>query len=396
MSRSLTEGRNARTAKGITTLLPGLALIATLAAGAAPATAAEQQQAPTVTVTHPQVREIIEWDEFTGRFEAVERVEIRARVSGYLDSVHFDEGQIVDKGDLLFVIDPRPYEATEARAAAELARAQSELKLADLDLQRGERLLRQNAISEEEVDRRRATRQEAAANVTAAEAELRTARLNLEYTRITAPVSGRISSRRVDVGNLIAAGDQGQALTTIVSLDPLHFVFDVSESEYLRYVRLRGQHHIAGGVMPAELRLLDEGDWTHEGQVDFIDNSLDQETGTLRMRAVFNNPDGLLRPGIFGRLRLPATDRREALLIPDAAVMADQAAKMVMTVTENGTVKPQQVTLGPLKGDMRVVRSGLSVKDRIIVEGLLRARPGAKVNARIRQPDTVQKVVVNP
>lgn len=391
MRRSPMESWNAWIAKGKAGLLLGLGCIAALVAN--PVAAAEEQQAPEVTVTHPEVRKIIEWDEFTGRFEAVERVDIRARVSGYLESVHFEEGQIVEKGDLLFVIDPRPYEAAAARAEAELARAKSQQKLADLDMQRGERLLKQNAISQEEVDRRRASRQEADSNVAAAEAELRTARLDLEYTRITSPVSGRISNRRIDVGNLIAAGDQGQTLTSVVSLDPLHFVFDASESEYLKYVRQRGGH-MDGGSLPAELRLLDEQNWAHDGRIDFIDNSLDQDTGTLRMRAVVDNPDGLLRPGIFGRLRLPATDAQKALLIPDEAIMADQAAKMVMTVTEDGTVKPQQVELGPLKGDMRVVRSGLSVKDRVIVEGLLRARPGSKVNAQLRQPTAAEKVVV--
>lgn len=392
---SKTPSRNGRTARELTSLVLGLGLTAGLFLNASAVRAQEQQQAPTVTVAHPELREIIEWDEFTGRFEAVERVEIRARVSGYLESVEFEEGQIVNKGDLLFVIDPRPYEAAVARADADLARAQSQLKLADLDLQRGERLLKQNAISQEEVDTRRATRQEASANVAAAEAQLRTARLDLGYTRITAPVTGRISSRRIDVGNLITNGDQGQTLTSIVSLDPLHFIFDVSESEYLKYVRLRGSDGQLAGTMPAELRLLDEKKWTHEGRIDFIDNSLDENTGTLRMRAVFTNPDGLLRPGIFGRLRLPATDRQQALLIPDAAVLADQSAKMVMTVGEDNTVRPQQVELGSLQGDMRVVRSGLKTGDKVIVEGLLRAQPGNKVNPQMKTADKADKVVAN-
>lgn len=395
MSSSIKPSSSGWITKGVTGLLLGLGLAGGLASAANP-DRAQEPQAPTVTVAHPQVREIIEWDEFTGRFEAVERVELRARVSGYLESVHFEEGQIVDKGDLLFVIDPRPYEAAAARAEAELTQAHSQLKLADLDLQRGERLLKQNAISQQEVDTRRATHQEARANVAAAEAALRTARLELGYTRITAPVSGRISSRRVHVGNLIAAGEQGQALTSIVSLDPLHFVFDVSEAEYLRYVRLRGgQGRLTGDPgLPAGLRLLDEKAWTHEGYIDFIDNSLDQNTGTLRMRAVFSNPDGLLRPGIFGRLRLPATDPQQALLIPDAAVMADQSAKMVMTVAGDGTVRPQPVELGPLHGDMRIVRSGLSASDQVIVEGLLRARPGSKVTPQL-QPETAEKVAAH-
>lgn len=394
MSSNHTQIRKSWAALGLTGLLLGLGLFGGLGAGSSPAMAAGTE-VPIVTVAHPKIREIIEWDEFTGRFEAVQRVEVRARVSGYLQSVHFEEGQIVNQGALLFVIDPRPYEAAVARAEAELARARSQLKLADLDMRRAEWLLKKNAISQEEGDTRRATRQQADANVAAAEAALRTARLELGYTRISAAVSGRLSSRRVDVGNLITAGEQGQVLTTLVSLDPLHFVFDVSEADYLKYVRLRGgQGELAGGSgLPAELRLQDEKGWTHRGYIDFIDNSLDENTGTLRMRAVFSNPHGLLRPGIFGRLRLPATDPQHALLIPDAAVMADQSAKVVMTVADDGTVKPQPVELGPLYGDLRVVRSGLSADDRVIVGGLLRARPGSKV--RPQPLDAAEKMAVN-
>ncbi|AFI85687.1 efflux RND transporter periplasmic adaptor subunit [Methylophaga nitratireducenticrescens] len=348
-----------------------------------------EQNLPRVQVVEPEVRTLTEWKEFTGRFEAVEMVELRARVTGYLDKVHFDDGQMVEKGDLLFEIDPRPYEAAVARAEAELSRMDSQLKLAELDTKRGERLLTQSAISQEEVDTRRARFQEANANVASAAAALKTARLDLEYAKITAPVSGRISNRRVDVGNLIGSGDTGQVLTTIVSLDPLHFVFDVSETEYLELIRLpEGQEQLINGrTMPTELKLIDEKDWTREGRIDFVDNRLDENTGTLRMRVVVDNADGVLRPGLFARLRLPTSQNAEAMLIPDKAIVTDQAAKVVMTVDDEGKVIPKPVELGTLQGDMRVIRSGLTVSDRIIVEGLLRARPGTKVNAVSYQAD---------
>ncbi|HAO25943.1 MULTISPECIES: efflux RND transporter periplasmic adaptor subunit [unclassified Methylophaga] len=352
-------------------------------------TASAEQNLPRVQVIQPEIRALTEWKEFTGRFEAVEMVELRARVTGYLDKVHFQDGQMVEKGDLLFEIDPRPYEAAVARAEAELARMDSQLKLADLDTKRGERLLTQSAISQEEVDTRRARFQEANANVASAAAALKTAKLDLQYAKITAPVSGRISNRRVDVGNLVGSGDAGQALTTIVSLDPLHFVFDVSETEYLELIRLpEGQEQLANGrTMPTQLKLIDEKEWTREGRIDFVDNRLDENTGTLRMRVVVDNADGVLRPGLFARLRLPTSQNDEAMLIPDKAIVTDQAAKVVMIVNDEGKVVPKPVELGTLQGDMRVIRSGLSQSDRIIVEGLLRARPGTEVNAVPYQAD---------
>lgn len=350
---------------------------------------AEGPPPPNVQVVQPEIRSITEWKEFTGRFEAVEMVELRARVTGYLDKVHFKDGQMVEKGDLLFEIDPRPYEAAVARAEAELARMESQLKLADLDTKRGERLLTQSAISQEEVDTRRARFQEANANVASAAADLKTAKLDLQYAKITAPVSGRISNRRVDVGNLIGSGDMGQALTTIVSLDPLHFVFDVSETEYLELIRLpEGQDQLVNGrTLPTQLKLIDEKEWTREGRIDFVDNRLDENTGTLRMRVVVDNGDGVLRPGLFARLRLPTSQNTETMLIPDKAIVTDQAAKVVMTVDAEGKVIPKPVELGTLQGNMRVVRQGLQADDRVIVEGLLKARPGTEVNAVPYQAD---------
>lgn len=348
-----------------------------------------EQNLPRVQVVQPEIRSLTEWKEFTGRFEAVEMVELRARVTGYLNKVHFQDGQMVEKDDLLFEIDPRPYDAAVARAQAELSRMESQLKLAEMDSKRGERLLTQSAISQEEVDTRRARFQEANANVASAAAAVKTAKLDLLYAKITAPVSGRISSRRVDVGNLVGSGDSGQVLTTIVSLNPLHFVFDISETEYLDLIRLpEGQEQLINGrTMPTELKLIDEKNWTREGRIDFVDNRLDENTGTLRMRVVVDNTDGVLRPGLFARLRLPISQNEEAFLIPDKAIVTDQAAKVVMTVDGEGKVIPKPVELGTLQGDMRVIRTGLSVSDRIIVEGLLRARPGVEVNAVPYQGD---------
>ena len=350
---------------------------------------AEGPPPPNVQVVQPEIRSITEWKEFTGRFEAVEMVELRARVTGYLDKVHFKDGQMVEKGDLLFEIDPRPYEAAVARAEAELARMESQLKLADLDTKRGERLLTQSAISQEEVDTRRARFQEANANVASAAADLKTAKLDLQYAKITAPVSGRISNRRVDVGNLIGSGDMGQALTTIVSLDPLHFVFDVSETEYLELIRLpEGQDQLVNGrTLPTQLKLIDEKEWTREGRIDFVDNRLDENTGTLRMRVVVDNGDGVLRPGLFARLRLPTSQNAETMLIPDKAIVTDQAAKVVMTVDAEGKGIPKPVGLGTVQGKMRVVGQGREAEDRVIVEGLLKARPGTEVNAVPYQAD---------
>lgn len=347
-----------------------------------PLLAEEQDQRPLVKVMSPEQREIIEWQEFTGRFEAVEEVAIRARVTGYLDAVHFDDGQRVNKGDLLFEIDPRPFQAALARAEAELSRVQSQLKLTELEVNRGERLLTQKAISAEEVDSRRARFQEASANVAAARAAVQTAALDLQYSKISAPVSGRISSRNIDIGNLVTTDSSAMPLTTIVKTDPLHFVFDVSEAEYLQFARVAGGEAALTGEtkVTAQIRLADENNWEREGVVDFVDNRLDQNTGTLRMRVLVENDNELLRPGIFGRLRMAITEPHVAMLIPDRAVVSDQAAKVLMVIGEEGKVTPKPVKLGTLIGnDMRVIRSGIEASDQVIVEGLLKARPGTPV-----------------
>lgn len=355
-----------------------------------PLLAEEQDNRPVVKVMTPEQREVTEWQEFTGRFEAVEEVAIRARVTGYLDAVHFKDGQMVNKGDLLFEIDPRPYQAALAHAEANLARVQSQLKLSELEVNRGERLLTQQAISAEEVDSRRARFQEANANVAAARAAVQTANLDLQYSKISSPVAGRISSRNIDIGNLVNTDSSGMPLTTIVKTNPLHFVFDVSEAEYLQFARVAGGEAALTGEseVKAQIRLADENNWERQGIVDFVDNRLDQNTGTLRMRVLVDNPDGLLRPGIFGRLRMAISEPYQALLIPDRALVSDQAAKVVMVVNSDGEVQARPVKPGMLLADeMRVIRDGIQKEDRIIIEGLLKARPGSSVKTEDYQAD---------
>ncbi|AFJ02380.1 putative Co/Zn/Cd efflux system membrane fusion protein [Methylophaga frappieri] len=365
-------------------LLPTLCYLITSSFFLVSYAAAEQRPLPEVKVMTPKVEQIIERKEFTGRFEAIEDVALRARVSGYLDAVHFKDGQQVEKGDLLFEIDPRPFKAALARAEAELSRVQSQLKLAQLELERGERLLTQKAIAAEEVDTRRARYQEANANVAASQAAVQTAALDLQYTKIVAPVTGRISSRQIDVGNLVSTEGSATPLTTIVTTNPLHFVFDVSEAEYLQLARAAGGEAALNGQteITAQLRLLDEQGWPREGLLNFVDNRIDEFTGTLRMRVKVENDEGLLRPGIFGRLRMPVSEPHEALLVPDRAVVSDQAAKILLVVNDEGIVEPRPIQPGSLQeNSMRVIESGISAEDRVIVQGLMIARPGSEVNA---------------
>jgi multidrug efflux system membrane fusion protein len=340
---------------------------------------------PPVTVARPLQKTITEWDEYTGRFTAVESVDVRARVSGFIDSIHFNEGQIVKQGDLLFVIDPRPYRLAVEQAEADVERAKAKLEIASLDVQRGTPLIRSQTLTEREFDTRKSTERDAAGQVASAEAAVKQAELNLEWTEVRAPIGGRISDKRVDAGNLITGGATGATLlTVIVSIDPIHFVFDGSEADFLRYVRLAA----AGGrpssrdvQNPVSVRLADETEYKHQGRMNFVDNVLNPKTGTIRGRAVFDNKDGLLTPGFFGRLRLFGGEH-EALLVPDAAVASDQSSKIVFTVADDGTVGTKLIELGPMVDGLRVIRSGLAPSDRIVIDGLQRARPGQKVTAQ--------------
>ena len=340
---------------------------------------------PPVDVATPLIKEITEWDEYTGQFEAVESVEIRARVSGYLEEVHFRDGQVVEKGDLLYVIDRRPFEAELARAKAAEQRALAELNLADIQLKRGEELVKRRVISIDELDTRSASRAVAAADVVAAQADIRLAELNLSFAEIKAPLTGRISDTTVDVGNLISGGTADSTLlTTIVSLDPIYFVFDASEADSLRYRRLSQQGRRPSSrenPNPVFVRLMDETNWTRYGEMNFVDNRQDPNSGTMRARAVFPNPDHLLTPGLFGRLRLIGSSEYEAMLLPDAAILSDQSRKIVMTVDEAGLVAAKMIELGPISDGLRIVRSGLSPDDRVVVRGVQRARPGQPVTA---------------
>ena len=348
---------------------------------------AEAQSAappPAVTVSHPLERKIVEWDEYTGQFAAVEYVDVRARVSGYLTEIHFQDGQLVKKGDLLFVIDPRPFQADLDQAQANLERDKAQVVSANLDLARYGALAKKEFAPQQQLEHARATAEGAIATVKGDEAALAQAKLNLEFTHITAPVGGRIGSHQVSIGNLVVGGSSGTLtlLTTIVSLDPIYFNFDMSESDYLGYQRAleKGLLTVAeGGAVPAYVRLADERGWPHEGHVDFIDNQINRGSGTIRARAVFANASLLLTPGLFGRIRVPGSEPHEAILIPDSAIVSDQSRKLVMTVAADGTVAAREIRPGPTFEGLRIVRSGLTASDTIVIDGLVRARAGAKV-----------------
>lgn len=338
---------------------------------------------PPVTVAPPLVKRIAEWDEYTGRFEAVDMVEVRSRVSGYLESVHFRDGQIVEKGQLLFVIDPRPFQAALERAKAELQRAATRLELTKTELARSERLLATRNVSQEAYDTRRQANRDAEAQVASARAQVRSAELDLEFTQIKSPIRGRISNRKVDVGNVVSGGTlQSTLLTTVVSLDPIYFVFDASEADYLRYLRSSRagtRPDSRNGEDEVYLKLADETEWSRRGRLNFVDNVLNPGSGTIRLRAVFDNPDLFLVPGVFGRLRVAGSGEYDAMLVPDAAVIADQTRRMLVAVKDDGGTDFRPVLLGPIVDGLRVVRSGISSNDRVIISGLQRARPGGKV-----------------
>jgi len=348
---------------------------ARLVGGADPAPAAPVP--PAVTVGLPVQADVVEWDEQVGRFEASRSVEVRPRVSGALRSIHFRDGDTVRQGQLLFTIDPRPFEAALAEARAREADALAKLALARSDLARAERLIDDEAVSREEVDSLRAAARSAEAMVAAARAQVQARALDLDFTRVRAPIAGRISDRRVDVGNLV--GGQAEAatlLTTIHAVDPIYFTFEASEALHLKYRRQ------AGGPTTAEVRLQDEADYRWKGRIDFTDNEVDPRAGTVRGRVVVDNPSGFLTPGLFGNMRLASATPRPALLVPDAAVRTDQARKVVLVVGDDGTVAAKPVDPGARVGDFRTIRAGLAPTDRVVVAGTQFAQPGSKVEAR--------------
>ncbi|HRL24524.1 MULTISPECIES: efflux RND transporter periplasmic adaptor subunit [Brevundimonas] len=354
------------------------ALMAAALYGCSKGQEAPAQGAPPVTVAAPLSQQVVDWDEFTGRFEAPRSVDVRARVGGYIQSVHFKDGDFVRQGQLLFTLDPRPAQAALASARAQLAQGQAQLTLARTELARAEGLLASQAVSQAEVDAKRGAVQTAEAAVAAANAAIRARQLDVEFTRVTAPISGRVSDRRVDPGNLIGGGSSaGDVLTTIVSSSPIYFVFDGSEALALKY-----QRDARNGSAPIRIRLQDETSYDRTGTLDFTDNAIDASSGTIRLRAVVQNADGFLKPGMFGHAQLAGSGGYAAMLVPDSAVVTDGPRKVVYVVAKDGTVGAKPVQLGPLANGLRVVRTGLTPDDRVIINGLQRARPGQKVTAQ--------------
>jgi RND family efflux transporter MFP subunit len=359
-------------------------------------TACQQEQAaapppppPKVTVSQPVLREVVEWDEYTGRLEAVESVEVRARVSGYLQSVHFTDGAIVKKGALLFVIDPRPYQAELNRTKAALEQAIAQHERTQKDLARVRQLVKSRAVSQEEVDTRAADQRQAEEAVEAARAAVEAARLNVEFTQVRAPISGRISRNFVTEGNLINGGTaESTLLTRIVALDPIYGYFDVDERSYLKYSRLWREARRSGfreAKIPVYLGLANETGLPHQGHLDFVDNRLDPNTGTMTGRAIFPNPDLTLIPGLFARLQLPGSTQYKAMMLPDEAIGSDQTQRFAFVVDDQNTVEYRKVELGPIIDGLRVIRDGLKPEDWVIVNGVQRVRAGATVDPQ-RQP----------
>lgn len=354
------------------------ALMAAALYGCSKGQEAPEQGAPPVTVATPLSQQVVDWDEFTGRFEAPRSVDVRARVGGYIQSVHFKDGDHVRQGQLLFTLDPRPAQAALASARAQLAQGQAQLTLARTELARAEGLLASQAVSQAEVDAKRGAVQTAEAAVAAANAAIRARQLDVEFTRVTAPISGRVSDRRVDPGNLVGGGSSaGDILTTIVSASPIYFVFDGSEALALKYQRDARQ-----GSAPIRIRLQDETSYDRAGVLDFTDNAIDASSGTIRLRAVVQNADGFLKPGMFGHAQLAGSGGYAAMLVPDSAIVTDGPRKVVYVVAKDGTVSAKPVQLGPLANGLRVVRTGLTPDDRVVINGLQRARPGEKVTAQ--------------
>jgi membrane fusion protein, multidrug efflux system len=340
--------------------------------------------APPVTVAQPTKRTVTDWDEFIGRFDAVEEVQVRARVGGFVTGVEFRDGSFVNAGDLLYIIDSRPFEAVATQADGQLSDARAKGELAKRELDRALTLVQSQTVADSTVDQRRQALQAARAAETQAEGLLKAAQLNIEFSHVVAPIAGRASRHLVSVGNLVQGSEGGSTLlTSIVSLDPIYIYFDMDEATYLKYNRLyfEGKRPSSRETPnPVQVTLTGETKPSHDGKVDFLDNRLDVSTGTLRGRAVIPNKDFSILPGQFGRVRLIASSPYEALLVPDTAVATDQSRKIVFVVKDDDTVEAKPVTLGPLDDGLRVIREGLKAEDRVVVDGLQRVRVGAKVS----------------
>ncbi len=343
-------------------------------------------QTPTVAVSPPLVRRVVDWDDYEGRFEALNTVSVRARVAGFIQTVNFKDGEAVRKGQLLFVIDPRPYQATYDQARGAEAQARATLALAQADFVRAQRLLPTQAISREDYDTRAGAVAQDRAALASAQANTRAAALNLSFTRVVAPIAGRASDRRVDPGNSVNGGATGgDLLTTIVSLDPIHFTFEGSEPQYLKYQKLNREGRRPSSryaANPVDIKLQDETSYRWRGHMVFVDNALDTSSGTIRGKALIRNPDGYLTPGLFGHMRLLGSGAYDAMMVPDPAVVSDQARKLIYVVARDGTVEGRPVQLGPLFDGLRIVRGGISRDDKIVVEGGQQLHPGVKVKTR--------------
>ena len=346
---------------------------------------------PTVVVSKPLAKKIVDWDDFVGRFEAINSVDIRPRVSGYLQSIAFTDGQIVRRGQLLFVIDPRPYQAALDQAKGQEAHSAAALANARIELARAERLYAAKAIAEQEYETRLATEQTADADLVAAKANVATAALNLAFCRVTSPLNGRASDRRIAVGNLVAADTT--ILTNITDLNPIRFTFDAAESLYLKYNReaVAGKRPSSRSFAnPVEIRLQDQPDFAIHGRMDFVDNQLDPNSGTIRGRAVVDNPNYILSPGLFGHLRLLGSGAYTALLVPDEAITTQQSDQIAYVVGRDGKVEQRKIIEGPLVDGLRVVTKGLSGDDEMVIDGLQKAKVGVKVKmqqGRIEAPN---------
>ena len=341
---------------------------------------------PTVVVSKPLKTKIVDWDDYVGRFDAINSVDLRPRVTGYLQSIEFHDGQMVHRGQVLFIIDPRPYQAALDQARGQEAHARSALSDSEIELARARKLIAARTIADQEFQTRLATEQESAGDLTAAQAAVHNAELNLEFTRVISPIDGRVSARRVSIGNLVT--QDSTILTNITDLDPIYFSFYGAESFYLKYERqsqrgVRPQSRYFAN--PVEIRLQDQPDYAIKGRMDFVDNTLDPNSGTIRGRAIVPNPDHVLTPGMFGHLRLLGSGTYDGLLIPDEAITTQQSDEIVYVVAANGEVQQRKIGVGPRVGGLRVVQSGLQPDEAVVIDGIQRAKVGLKVHATAGQ-----------
>lgn len=371
----------------------GLASVVFTGCGKNKNQAQQQRPAPVVTVAPVERREIIEWSEFTGHTAAIDNVEVRPRVSGHIEAVKFQSGQLVKEGDVLFQIDPRPYQAVFDQRAAEYEQAKVRLAIAERESKRTTQLLANKAISVEESEQRESRFQEAKAEVLAAKAAQESAQLDLEYTTIRSPIDGQVSRALVTEGNYVSAGND-TVLTTIVSVDPIYVYADIDENTLLKFNALAHSNKIESndGKIPVQLQLSDENDFPHHGYIESFDNKLNPNSGSILLRAVFPNPKRRIVPGLFARIRIPTSEKYEAVMIDDSAIGTDQAQKFGLALTSSNTVEYRALELGPIINGKRVVRDGLKPGDQIVVNGLQRVRPGMPVQPQLAESGATNSV----